>query len=474
MTTRRVQGGGEAPVGDEAAGELAARLDGDVLRSGDDGYDSARRVWNGLIDRRPALIARCASTDDVRAAVRFAREHELVVAVRGGGHGVAGNAVCDGGLVIDLSHLNDVHVDVERRVVRAGGGCRLADVDAATQEHGLATPLGVVSETGIAGLTLAGGMGWLRRKHGLSCDNLLAAELVTADGGLVHTSESDNAELLWGLRGGGGNFGIVTAFELQLHELGPDVELLFVVYPGDRAREVLATFVGLMADAPDEISLLSFLGRVPEADMFPAESHGRPMVAIAGIYAGPTAEAEPVLRPFRELGGPIADLSGRMPFTEVQSLLDEDYPAGGGYYWKSIELDGLDGTVIDRLVEHAAAAPSAHSTVDVWYHGGAMGRVAPDATAFGERALVLLGYEANFEDLDAAEPNVAWVRDSLTELSPYARRGTYLNFPGFFEEGDALVRDSYGDANYRRLVQLKDAWDPDNVFRLNGNIAPSA
>jgi FAD/FMN-containing dehydrogenase len=273
--------GSETSVGESAIEDFASRLGGDLLRASDSAYEEARKIWNGMIDRRPALIARCASVHDVIEAVRFGWENELLLAVRGGGHGVAGNAVCDGGLVIDLSPLTGVQVDLERRTVRAGGGCRLGEVDRATQGHGLATPLGVVSETGVAGLTLAGGMGWLRREHGLSCDNLVSAEVVTADGNLLTASETENSDLFWGLRGGGGNFGIVTAFEFRLHPVGPEVSFVFVLYPGERAREVIEFYRGYMADAPDEVSPLCFVGRVPAAELFPEESHGEPFVALA-------------------------------------------------------------------------------------------------------------------------------------------------------------------------------------------------
>lgn len=444
-----------------------------MLRPGEPSYEEARRVWNGMIDRRPALIARCASVDDVVAAVAFARQNGLLLAVRGGGHGVAGNAVCDDGLVVDVSRMNAVSVDPDRRVARAGGGARLADVDRATQAVGLATPLGVVSRTGIAGLTLAGGMGWLRRKHGLSSDNLVSAEVVTADGRVLTASEDENAQLFWGIRGGGGNFGIVTAFEYRLHAVGPEVMVAFVLYPGSRARNVIDFYCRYMAHAPEEVSPLCFLGRVPHAEAFPEEWHGKPYAALVGLHPGEIEEGGRILQPLRDLGDPIADLSGPMPYAEAQTLLDEDYPDGWQYYWKSIELDGLSDRAIELLVEHAAAAPSHHSTVDVWYHGGAMSRVAADETAFGDRALILLGYEANFEDAGAADENIAWVRGCIDELRPLSTGGAYLNFPGFFEEGEELLRASYGEANFERLVALKDEYDPANLFRLNGNIKPS-
>jgi FAD/FMN-containing dehydrogenase len=448
-------------------------LRGDVLRPDHADYEEARRIWNGMIDKRPGLIARCASVEDVCDAVEYAREHGLPLAVRGGGHGVAGYAVCDDGLVIDLSGMNAVDVDAEKRTVRAGGGCRLGDVDSATQEHGLAVPFGVVSQTGIAGLTLSGGIGWLRRKHGLTSDNLLSVELVTADGRVLTASEDENAELFWGVRGGGGNFGVVTTFEYRLHPVGPEVVLLFTLYPADRARDVLEALNEFMVSAPEELAPLAFLGRVPHADMFPAEAHGRPYVAVAGVYAGDVEEGKAVVRPLRELGEPIADFSEPTAYIDTQKILDEDYPDGWFYYWKSLEFERLSDEVVDRLITHAEQAPSDHSTIDVWYHGGAMDRVPPEATAFGDRPQILLGYEANFEEAGEADANVAWVRDSIDELKPHSTGGAYLNFPGFFEEGDALLRASFGDANYERLVALKTEYDPENLFRLNGNIRPA-
>jgi FAD/FMN-containing dehydrogenase len=448
-------------------------LQGEVLRPADGLYDETRRIWNGMIDKRPGLIARCASVEDVREAVGYARENDLLVAVRGGGHGVAGYAVCDDGLVIDLAGLNQVDVDLQRQTARAGGGCRLGDVDHATQEHGLAVPFGVVSRTGIAGLTLSGGIGWLRRKYGLSSDNLVSAEVVAADGRVLTASHDENTDLFWGLRGGGGNFGVVTSFEYRVHPVGPEVMLLFILYPAERAREVLSSVTEYMADAPDEVGPLAFLGRVPHAEMFPEEAHGQPYVAVAAVYAGDVEVGKRVVQPLRELGEPIVDFSEPMPYVEAQKLLDEDYPDGWFYYWKSLELDALGGEVVERLLAHASAAPSDHSTIDVWYHGGAMGRVPPAATAFGDRPEILLGYEANFESRDEADANVAWVRDSIDEVRPYSSGGVYLNFPGFFEEGDALLRAAFGDANYERLVALKNEYDPTNLFRLNGNIRPT-
>lgn len=360
--------------------------------------------------------------------------------------------------------MKEVSVDPVARTAKAGAGVTLGELDAATQEHGLATSLGIVSQTGIAGLTLAGGMGWLRRKHGLASDNLVSLELVTADGRVLSASGAENPDLFWGLRGGGAGLGVVTSFEYRLHDVGPDVMLAFVLYPGARAAEILRFFDRFMTDAPDEISPIAVLGHVPHADDFPAEAHGAPYVALAAPYIGDVEEGERVLAPLRELGDPIADLSGRISYLEAQSLLDADYPDGWFYYWKSTELERLDDDAIAVLVARAENPPSHHSTIDVWYHGGAMGRVGPEETAFGPRPTYLIGVESNWEERDAADDNVAWARDTVAALAPYSTGGAYLNFPGLFEEGDELLRRSYGDRNFERLVGLRREYDPEGLF----------
>jgi FAD/FMN-containing dehydrogenase len=465
--------GADSALDEAVVEQFASRLRGELLHSGDAEYEEARQLWNGVIDRRPALIARCASVEDVVASVNFARENDLLLAVRGGGHNVAGTASADGGLVVDLSAMKDIEVDPERRTVRAGAGVTIGELDEETQKHGLATPMGVVSETGIAGLTLNGGLGWLRRKHGTSSDNLVSVDLVTAEGRSLTASEEKNADLFWGIRGGGGNFGVVTSFEYRLHPVGPEVMFCFVLYPGDRAKEVLRFAEEYVAEAPDEVSPLGVLGRVPSVEDFPEEWHGEQYVALLAMYAGGVEEGEEALKPLRELGNPIADLSGPMPYTEAQKILDEDYPDGWRYYWKSVNVGGLEDGVIEALMEHAEAAPSDHSTIDVWFQGGAMGRVGADESAFGDRsAPILLGIEANWE-AGEDETNIAWARACYADMRRFSGGGVYLNFPGFLEEGQGLMRDAYGE-NYERLVALKDEYDPTNLFRLNQNIEPTS
>src|SRR5215216_4713988 len=355
--------GADAALGDATVERLGSRLRGELLRSGDAAYEEARLLWNGLIDKRPALIARAASVANVMNSVNFARENDLLVAVRGGGHNVAGTATVDGGLLIDLSPMKGIRVDPERHTARAEGGVTLGDLDRETQVFSLATPMGVVSKTGIAGLTLGGGIGWLRRKYGLSSDNLVSVDVVTADGRFLTASESENEDLFWGIRGGGGNFGVVTSLEYRLYPVGPEVMFCFVLYPGDRAKEVLRFGEEYMAEAPEEVSPLGVLGRVPPVELFPEHWHGEPFVAFLAMYVGDAEEGERVLRPLRELGGSIADLSARMPYTEAQAILDEDYPEGWHYYWKSQNVDGLPDEALERLIEHAEAAPSEHSTI---------------------------------------------------------------------------------------------------------------
>ena len=450
--------------------DLAGRLQGELLVPETQGYDQARRVWNGMIDRRPALIARVRGTADVVEVVDFARQQQLLTAVRGGGHNVTGNAVCDGGLVIDLSLMKGVQVDPTARIARAQGGVTWGELDRETQIHGLATPGGVVSMTGIAGLTLGGGLGWLRRKHGLSCDNLEAVELVSAQGRVHRVSGSENPELFWGLKGGGGNFGVVTGFEYRLHPVGPQVMFCFVFHPFEAAREGLRFYRDYAITAPDELSSFVIFGTVPEAEEFPAASHGRPYMLFAACYAGPLEKGERVVRPLREFTRPIADLSGPMPYRQVQSILDADYPPGElRYYWKSLYLAGLDDRAIDRLIELAALRPSPLSTLDIWQMGGAVARIGEEEAAFGHRqAPFLLGAESNWESQSDDQANIAWARRCCREMEPFSTGGSYLNFE---ESGEGFAKAAH-QRHFDRLRALKRVWDPDNLFRLNPNIRP--
>lgn len=455
---------------------LEAQLQGALVRPDDDGYHAARAIWNGMIDRYPAAVARCASVEDVVACVKFAREHGVPVAVRGGGHNVAGHATIDNGLVIDLSPMKHVQVYPETRIASVQGGATWGDVDAATQPYGLAAPGGLVSETGVAGLTLGGGFGWLRNKYGLSCDNLVAAEVVTADGRVIYANERQNRELLWGLRGGGGNFGIVTSFDFRLHPVGPDVMFVFAFMDGegDNMKRAFQHYRDFVATAPDEVSSIAASGIVPAVEHFPAEIHGRSFVLFGAMYAGSPEKGKLALQPLLDFGTPIFDISGVMPYVEVQKVFDADYPRGMRYYWKSINLNRLDDDVIDRLVEHAKRQPSTHNTTDLWHIGGAVKRGSADDSAFsGRQAAFLLNPEANWERPEDDAANIAWVRDFVADMEAFSDGSRYLNFAGLQEEGDTMMRNAFGQ-QYERLVALKKQYDPTNFFRMNQNIKPSA
>jgi FAD/FMN-containing dehydrogenase len=466
----------EISIAGGALERARARLGEQAVFPGEDAYDAARAVWNGTVDARPALVARAESTADVQQVVRLAGETGLPLAVRGGGHNVAGFGTIDGGIVLDLSGLRSVQVDAKARLAVVGGGATLADLDRATQEHGLAAPVGVVSETGVGGLTLSGGLGWLRRLHGLSIDNLVAAEVVTADGAVRRAGEAGDADadLLWALRGGGGNVGVVTSFTFRLHPVGPAVWVNFVLYPLAAARDVLLGHDELMRDGPEELAPIAVLGRVPPAEPFPEELHHAPFVGILGPYVGSPEAGEAASAPLRELGEPLADLSGTMPWLSLQQLLDADYPAGGRYYWKSANLPGLDAATVDTLVAHAEQAPSDHSTIDLWLNGGAIARVPDEATAFGNRgAPYLVGVEANWESPEDDDANRAWARGLLADLEGHGSAGVYLNFAGLPDEAAAAARAGHG-AGYERLAALKARYDPDNLFRHNQNVPPAA
>ena len=456
-----------------AARSLAARMRGVVIDAGSPGYDEARAVWNGMFDRRPAVIARPVDAADAAEAVVVAAAHGLPLAVRGGGHHVAGLATDDGALVIDLRDLRNVDVDAATRVARVGGGATWADVDAATAPHALAAAGGLVSETGVAGLTLSGGMGWLRRRVGLSCDNLLAAEVVLSDGRIVVCDEDRHPDLYWALRGGGGNFGVVTRFDLRLHPLPTEVDVAFTLYPLEDAARVVAGVLEGVAGLPEGIAPLFVFGRAPEAAPFPPSVQGRAYVAVLALNgeAEPSA-GEAALTRLRALAAPLADVGGRMPYVEAQRMLDADYPAGGRYYWTSASLTGLDGPAVAEIVRRIEAMPAGHSTIDVWVQGGAIARVPVGATAYADRsAPLLLNVEANWHHPADDDRYVAWARTSLAALAPWHTGAGYLNFPGLMEDPASRVRRAFGP-NYERLARVKAAYDPDNAFRRNQNVTP--
>jgi FAD/FMN-containing dehydrogenase len=471
MTTTRPTSPATDTVGIEpaAVAQLRKSFRGALLRTGEDGYDEARRVWNGAVDRRPGLIARCAGADDVSEAVRFARRHDLTISVRGGGHSIAGLSVCDDGLMIDLSLMKAIRVDPQAATATAAGGVLWGELDRGTQPHGLATTGGIISHTGIAGLTLGGGLGHLMRKHGLTVDNLLSVDLVTADGDLCHVDADTEPELFWGLRGGGGNFGIATRFEYRIHPVGPMVLGGPVFWPLDDAADVLRAVREHCPSAPDELGVTLAMVPAPPAPFVPPEWFGRPAMSLILAWFGDPAEGQAAMAPLRQVGSPFADAVRPMPYLALQSMLDGGAPHGRHYYWKAHRLPALTDQVIDILVARMAAATSPFAQISGWAVGGAVSRVDPDATAVGDRQP---GFELNatigWAPHEPGTRHVAWVRETWEALRPYGE-GVYANF--LSDEGPAGVQCAYGE-RLHRLQALKLDCDPDNVFRLNNNIMP--
>jgi FAD/FMN-containing dehydrogenase len=459
-------------LGDATVQELRETIRGHVLRPGDDGYAEACRVWNGAYDdRRPALIVGCSGAADVAAAVGFARSNDLEVAVRGGGHSIAGFSTCDEGMVIDLSAMRAVHVDAAARRAHVGAGATWADVDHETQAHALATTGGLVSSTGVAGFTLGGGIGWLMRKHGLACDNLLSADVVTADGRLLHASESENADLLWGLRGGGGNFGIVTQFELELHPVGPVVYAGIVFFAAEHDAELLRLFGDWAPGVPDDITAALNLTTAPPLPVIPEQWHGKRVTGLIVVSAGPADEAEAQVRAFRELAEPVADLLGPMPYMAMQTLIDPLWPKGIHAYFKATNLKRLDDQLIERLCALHLSAPGPQCEIHVHQMGGAVARVGEGDTAFPERSMpFVVNAVTGWQDPDGAAAHTAWARSVIDAAADASSGRAYVNFLG---DSDA-ARTSYGADTYARLATLKGEYDPTNMFRLNQNIEPDA
>jgi hypothetical protein len=453
-----------------AVNELERSFRGQILRPVDPSYDEHRRVWNGSISRFPAVVARCAGVADVRAAVRFARQTGLPVAVRSGGHSFPGLSVCDDGIVIDLGSMKGIRVDPEARTARVQAGALLADLDRETQEFGLAVPAGVVSHTGVAGLTLGGGIGWLMRKHGLTIDQLLAVDLVTADGQFVKASTTENAELFWGLRGGGGNFGIVTEFEFRLNDVGPILLAGPIYWPMERSPEVLRFYRDWIADAPDELTTIVFHRTAPTLPTVPSEIRGKLVVIVGCCYAGAVEVGQEVVRPLREFGSPLLDLCAPMPFVALQAMLDPSFVHGWQYYIRSCDVAALTDEVIDITAEHALRMSSPRTTFPIFRQGGAVARVAEHETAFNGRAA---GHSINVaaitETADGFDEERDWARGLWSALKPH-HTTVYVNF--LMDEGEERIREAYGSEKYDRLKSLKRRYDPDNVFRLNQNIPP--
>jgi FAD/FMN-containing dehydrogenase len=463
---------GAAPtVGEASVRELRDALRGELITADDAGYDEARSVWNGMIDRHPAMIARCTGTHDVIAAVGFARSEGLTVAVRGGAHNVAGNATCDGGLVIDLSPMKGVRVDPEARTVRAQAGLTWGELDQETQGFGLATTGGLVTTTGVAGYTLGGGIGWLMRKHGLACDNLISADVVTADGQTVRASETENPELLWGLRGGGGNFGVVTEFEFRLHPVSQVLGGL-LAWPAEAAGDVLRFWRDWVTDTPDELCTMAAFLYAPPEPFVPPEVVGTPIFGLACFHLDPEGTAERDLQPLRDLS-PAVDVLGPMPYQAIQGMFDAGVPRGSRNYWRSGYVDALTDEAIDAIVASARGVPAPLGQLHVHQMGGAAGRVPSGATAFGNRdAGFLMNYIGLWLDPAEDEANMAWVRDASDALAPFGTGARYVNFMA--DEGEAAVRSAYESETYTRLQNLKAKYDPTNFFHLNQNIQPAA
>lgn len=458
-------------INPEAVKALKADLRGEVLLPGDAGYEQTRKIWNAMIDKRPAMIVRCLGTSDAMKSVRFARDQGLTVSVRGGGHNVAGNAVCENGLMIDLSGMKSVRVNPLHRTARAEPGVTWRQFDLETQAFGLASTGGLVSTTGIAGFTLGGGIGWLVRKHGLALDNLVSVDVVTAKAELVIASMNENTDLFWGVRGGGGNFGIVTSFEYQLHPVGPIILGGLIAYRAEDGQALLRFYRDFVKEAPDELTTLVVYLTAPPLPFLPKEVHGKHLVAIVLCYCGKIEDGQRILAPLRKFGKPVADVIQPMPYTALQSMLDEAAPAGIQNYWKSAYISGLNDDVIDLILTYGDRITSPLSAIHVHQLGGAMRRIGDDATAFSHRdAPFALNIVSSWKEPSENDKNVNWTREFFAAVQKFAT-GAYVNFMG--EEGSDRVKEAYGEDKYSQLVALKNKYDPTNFFHLNQNIRPT-
>jgi FAD binding domain/Berberine and berberine like len=455
-----------------ALSELEASFAGDLVRPDDATYDRHRAVWNGSIDRHPALIARCTRASDVSAAVTFARRIGLPLAVKGGGHSFPGQSVCDDGIVIDLGEMKGIDVDPQARTARAEAGVLLGELDRETQAHGLAVPAGIVTHTGLAGLTLGGGIGWLQRKYGLTIDQLLSVDLITAEGEPVKASETENADLFWGIRGGGGNFGVVTEFEFRLNPLGPNVVAGPVFWAIEDSPDVLRFYRDWIAGAPDDLMTIVIHRKAPPLPFVPPELHGELVVAVVCCHAGPVEAGEEAVAPLKAFGSPVLDLCEPKPFLEHQSMFDPSFPHGRWYYMRACDVAELTDEVIDITVEHAMRIRSPLTAFPIWQMGGAISRVGEDETAFsGRGAGHTFNITAATAGRDGFDEEREWVRDFWSALEPHHTSGVYVNF--LMNEGEDRVREAYGPQKYDRLKALKRRYDPDNLFQLNQNIPPA-
>ncbi|KFZ37289.1 FAD-linked oxidase [Shewanella mangrovi] len=443
---------------------------GTIVTPNDPDYDEVRQIWNAMIDRKPAIIARCTGANDVMAAVKFARQHKLLVSVRGGGHNIAGNAICDDAMMIDLSLLKDVNVDAQTRRALVSPGCTLEDVDKATQAHGLATPVGINSTTGIAGLTLGGGFGWLSRKFGMTIDNLLSADVVTADGRLLHASDTENADLFWGLRGGGGNFGIVTQFEFQLHPLGPEVLSGLIAFPFEQAKSVITQFARFTETAPAELSVWMVARKAPPLPFLPEEVHGKEIIVLALCYAGDPADGEKLIAPLRSFATAYGEHIGVQPFCAWQQAFDPLLTPGARNYWKSHNFEHLSEGVIDAAIEYAASLPSAQCEIFIASLGCETAKAAADTMAYSSRdANYVMNVHGRWDDAADDQACITWAREFFAKTKPFASGGAYVNF--LTQDESERTESAYG-SNYMKLKQLKKKYDPDNFFKINQNITP--
>jgi FAD/FMN-containing dehydrogenase len=467
--------GREIDLKQEALDGLKTRLRGPVLVAGDAGYEESRAVWNAMIDRRPAAVVRCLGTADVIAGVRFALEHDLLLAIKGGGHNIAGLAVADGALMLDMSLMRGVWVDPAKRIARAQAGCLLGDVDRETQVHGLAAVLGFVSATGIAGLTLGGGFGYLTRRWGWTSDNVAGMDVVTAPGSdvrLVRASGDENPDLFWGLRGGGGNFGVVTGIDYVLYPVGPEVVGGLVAWPISEAPAVLELYRTLAEQAPPELTLIALLRPAPPAPWLPKEMHGQPIVAVLACHSGSPEEGEQAVAPIKAFRQPVGDVLVRRPYAQMQALLDATQPKGRRYYWKSEYLPRIEPALCDRAIAQAARIRSPHSAVILFQIGGALDRLAEDHSPAGNRdARYVLNVAGAWEKADDDAANIAWAREAWSDLKAFSTGGTYINFLTE-DEGPERTRAALGQG-LERLAEVKAKWDPRNVFRTNRNVKPA-
>lgn len=455
----------------EVIEQFKSSLRGQLLQPSDTGYDDARKIWNAMIDRRPAMIVRCAGAADVRRSIAFARAHDILPAIRGGGHNIAGNAINDGGLVIDLSLMKSIRIDPDARKAWVEPGALLSDFDHEAQEFGLATPLGINSTTGVAGLTLGGGFGWLTRKYGMTVDNLVSVDMITADAERIHVSASEHPELFWAIRGGGGNFGVVTMFEFALHPVGPEVLSGLIVFPFEQAKQVLTRYRDFSAGASDELTVWAVLRQAPPLPFLPSEVHGTNIVALAVFYAGKVEDGMRAIEPLRAFGQPCGEHVGAQPYTAWQKTFDPLLTPGARNYWKSHNFAELGDDAIDTVIRYVGNLPTPQCEIFIGLLGGQANRVPTDATAYAHRdAVYVMNVHTRWDDPAEDDKCISWAREFFDAAAPYATGGVYVNFLTADESG--RIGAAYGP-NYDRLVQVKNTVDPRNLFRQNQNIQPT-